>query len=147
MFDVSIPPILNEELQKRYSKIKPVVTRNGKLHLLREFTPEELGKQSYLWNIDEDIREEINGDCLEPLVGKDFVCLHKYEYHEFFIPTIKDVLAQIDEKLLPHVCAFEIIDSPKEKSADFRKDSFTSIIFSRGFHVSIVRLYRKKIDA
>lgn len=58
MFEVSIPKISDEEMKKRYEQIKPVITVNGKLHYLREFTFEELSGISYLWNRDEDVREE-----------------------------------------------------------------------------------------
>ena len=52
MFEVSIPKISDEEMKKRYEQIKPVITVNGKLHYLREFTFEELRGTSYLWNRD-----------------------------------------------------------------------------------------------
>ena len=143
MFKVSIPDISQEEVMKRYKKIKPVITKNGKLYRFREFSYDEIWGTSYLWNTDEDVREEVGKDELEVLEDKDFVCLHSYNYYGFFKPSIKEVLAQIEERDIPFVRAFEIIDYPITPS-DFYKDSFTSIAFSNGYHVSTVRLYGEK---
>lgn len=143
MFKVSIPRISDEEMMKRYEQIKPVITVNGKLHYFREFTLEELSGISYLWNSDEDVREEVGEDELEVLEGKDFVCLHGYGYYGLFKPSVGEVLSQINEYDIPLVKAFEIIESP-ETASDFHKDSFTSIAFDNGYHVSTVRLYRAK---
>lgn len=143
MFKMSIPKISKEEMKKRYEQIKPVITVNGKLHYLREFTIEELSGISYLWNCDEDVREEVKENELEVLEGRDFVCLHSYGYYGLFKPSIDEVLSQIKEYDIPLINAFEIIESPKT-AADFCKDSFTSIAFDNGYHVSTVRLYTKK---
>ncbi len=143
MFKVSIPNISKEEMMKRYEHIKPVITRNGKLYHLREFTPDEITGISYLWNADEDVREEVGEDELVVLEGRDFVCLHGYGYHGLFKPSVGEVLAQIKEYDVPFVRAFEIIESP-QTAEDFYKDSFTSIAFDNGYHVSTVRLYGEK---
>lgn len=143
MFNVSIPKISDEEMKERYEQIKPVITVDGKLHYLREFTFEELTGISYLWNCDEDVREEVGEGELEVLEGRDFVCLHGYGYYGFFKPSIGEVLSQIKEYDLPFVKAFEIIESP-ETAEDFHKSSFASIAFDNGYHVSTVRLYRAK---
>ncbi|MBR5227267.1 MAG: hypothetical protein IKV94_01340 [Clostridia bacterium] len=136
---MSIPKITKEELLNRYEHIKPVVTVNGKLYYLREFTPKELSNLSYIWNISEDIREEVGEKELEILADKNFVCLHSYGYYGLFKPSIAEVLSQIKDYDIPFVSAFEIIESPK-----ISKDSFSSIAFNNGYHVSTVRLYRKK---
>lgn len=144
MFEVSIPKISDKEMRKRYEHIKPVITVNGKLHYFREFTFEELSGISYLWNCNEDVRDEVGEDELEVLEGRDFVCLHGYGYPGFFKPSIGEVLSQIKEYDLPFVKAFEIIERP-ETASGFYKDSFTSIAFDNGYHVSTVRLYREKM--
>lgn len=143
MFKVSIPKISDEEMKERYEQIKPVITVDGKLHYLREFTFKELTGISYLYNRDKDVREEVGEGELEVLEGRDFVCLHGYGYYGFFKPSIGEVLSQIKERDIPFVKAFEIIESP-ETAEDFHKDSFTSIAFDNGYHVSTVRLYRAK---
>ena len=143
MFEVSIPIISDEELMKRYEHIKPVIKVDGKLHYFREFTLKELRGISYLWNRNEDVREEVGEDELEALEGRDFVCLHMYGYYGLFKPSVGEVLSQINEYDLPLVKAFEIIESP-ETAEDFYKDSFTSIAFENGYHVSTVRLYGAK---
>lgn len=143
MFEVSIPKISDEEMMKRYEQIKPVLTVNGKLHYFREYTLKELSNMSYLFNRNEDVREEVGKDELEVLEGKDFVCLHSWSYYGFFKPSIGEVLSQIKENDLPFVKAFEIIESP-QTAEDFHKDSFTSIAFDNGYHVFTVRLYGAK---
>ena len=143
MFNVSIPKISDEEMQKRYEHIKPVITVNGKLHYFREFTLKELSDISYLWDSNEDVREEVGENDLEILEGRDFVCLHAYGYPGFFKPSIGEVLSQIKERDVSLIKAFEIIESPKTAD-DFHKDSFTSIAFDNGYHVSTVRLYGEK---
>ncbi len=143
MFEVSIPKISDEEMMKRYKQIKPVITLNGKLHYFREYTLEELSDISYLWDYEEDVREEVGKDELEVLEGRDFVCLHSWNFYGFFKPSVGEVLAQIKEHDFPLVKAFEIIESP-QTADDFHKDSFTSIAFDNGYHVSTVRLYGAK---
>lgn len=140
MFNVSIPKISDEEMKKRYEHIKPVITVNGKLHYLRSYSLKELRGISYLWNGNEDMREEVRENELKILEGRDFICLHSYGYYGFFKPTIGEVLSQIKEDDIPLIKAFEIIESP-QTYADFHKDSFTSIAFKNGYHVSTVRVY------
>ena len=144
MFNVSIPTISDEELKKRYEQIKPVITVKGKLHYFRKFTFDELRSISYIWNLGEDVREEVGENKLEVLEDRDFVCLHDYGYPGLFKPSIAEVLSQIKEYDLPFVKAFEIIESPQTAN-DFYKDSFTSIAFDNGYHVSTVRLYGEKM--
>ena len=98
---------------------------------------------SYFFNRHEDVREEVGEDELEVLEGRDFVCLHSYGYYGLFKPSVGEVLSQIKEYDLPFIKAFEIIESP-QTAADFHKDSFTSIAFDNGYHVSTVRLYGEK---
>ena len=144
MFSMSIPQISDEEVMKRYEQIKPVITVNGKLYHFREFFLEEIRNNGYLWNRAKDIREEVTPDELEVIPGQYFVCLHTYAYYGLFKPTICEILSQIKESNLSFVRAFEIIDSPQTAN-DFFKDSFRSIALDNGFHVSVVRLYRKKL--
>lgn len=144
MFEVSIPKISDEEMMKRYEQIKPVITVNGKLHYFREYTLEELSNMSYFFNRHEDVREEVGEDELEVLEGRDFVCLHSYGYYGLFKPSVGEVLSQIKEYDLPIIKAFEIIEFPKTV-VDFHKDRFTSVAFNKGYHVSTVRLYGKKM--
>ena len=143
MFEVSIPRISDEEMMKRYEQIKPVIKVNGKLHYFREYTLKELSDTSYFFNRHEDVREEVGADELEVLEGKDFVCLHTWSYYGFFKPSVGEVLAQLKENDLPLIKAFELIEIP-QTADDFHKDSFTSIAFDNGYHVSTVRLYREK---
>ena len=143
MFKVSIPEISDEELLRRYQQIKPVINVDGKLHYLREYSFQELTNSSYLWNIDNDIRDKVGKNELEIMRGKNFPCLHTIGYCAFFKPTIREILAQIKESDIHLVKAFEIIEKPKS-IINIYKDKFILIAFDNGYHVSIVRLYEKK---
>ncbi len=140
MFKASIPEITDEELLKRYAKIKPVVTSEGKKYYLREFSLEELRNHSYLWDCSNDIRDEVPEGTLKEHKEYDFACLHTYGYHGLFKPSVAEVLSQIKDPECDFCKAFEIIEEP-ESAEDFYKDKLTSILFNNGFHVSTVRLY------
>ena len=143
MFKVSIPEISDEEMMKRYKHIKPVISINGKLHYFRDYSIEEITKDSFFFNRENDMREEVPKDKLQVWEGHDFICLHKYGYYGFFKPSVGEILAQIKENDIHVVKAFEIIESPQTAN-DFYKDSFSSIAFDNGYHVSTIRLYVAK---
>lgn len=140
MYNVSIPEITDEKLRERYKHIKPIVDIDGKKYLLRVYTEEQLRNMSYLWNMQTDKRKEIDINEYIALEEYDFECLHKYGYYMFFKPSIAEVLAQIPSDLSEIVDLFEIIDEPKT-AEDFCKNK---IVFDNGYHISKVRLYRKK---
>ena len=139
MPEMHISWIPKEEIVERYSRIKPVAKKDGKLYWLRPFDEGELFNISYLW--DDETEEQVQDGEIVPIPDKDFRCLHKYGYYGLFKPSVAEVLTQIDSKLLDTVVAFEIIDSP-ETAEDFYKDEFTSTAFNSGYHVSTVRLYK-----
>lgn len=141
MADLHIPEITDVRLKQLYSRIKPVMKKagSGELYWLREFSDDELRHVAYTWGDNFDRR--VPDGTIAPIKGKDFRCLHRYGFQGFFKPSIAEVLAQIDPRLLGVVVAFEIIKSPSTE-ADLRKDPFTSAAFNEGFHVSTVRLYK-----
>lgn len=141
MYKVSIPKISKEELLARYQRIKPIVDIDGIKYFIREFKEDELRKISYLWNKDEDKREVVDMDQYVQ-TGEDFECIHAYGYYALFKPSIEEVLAQIPKSYIDYVDAFEIIDYPRT-SKDFNKNR---IVFDNGFHISTVRLYRKRTE-
>ena len=134
MYIVQIPKLTDEELLKRYAKIRPIVSCGGKKYFLREFSLEELKRRVYIGNISEDKAEEVNMKEYES-INADFECLHKYGYHGFFNPFIAEVLCQIKDIDVGIVDAFEIIEL-----TDFNKNKNA---FDQGYHSSIVRLYCK----
>lgn len=140
MFEVSIPEISDEEMLKRYQKIKPVVTVDGKLYYLRDFTLDEIRGISYLWEIEKNLGKEVGENELDVWENHDFSCIHGYGYYGFFKPSIGEVLSQIEEFEVPFIKAFEIIRSP-QTAEDFYENSLTHIILDKGYHVSTVRLY------
>ena len=139
MSEMHISWIPREEIVERYSRIKPVAKKDGKLYWLRSFGEEELFDISYLW--DDETKKQVQDGEIVPIPDKDFRCLHKYGYYGLFKPSVAEVLTQIDSELLDTVVAFEIIDSP-ETAEDFYRDEFTSTAFNSGYHVSTVRLYK-----
>jgi len=140
MYKVSIPKITDEELRKRYERIKPIVEIDGEKYFLRTFTEEELRTKSYIWNMYEDKREKVNIDEYAALEEHDFECIHRYGYYALFKPSIAEVLAQIPDDLARLVNLFEIIDEPKTEE-DFSKNK---IVFDNGYHISKVRLFVKR---
>lgn len=145
MNNVSIPKMSSEELQRRYKIIKPIVSIDGKRYWLKDFSIFEIAYTSYLWNLDKTmISKEVEKDELEELKGRDFLCLHTSCYLKFFRPTIGEVLSQIsDEDMEENIVAFEIIDSSKQ-TLDTCKDELVKYAFEQGYHVSKVRLYKRK---
>ena len=113
------------------------------MYHLREYTLEELKTLSYPCSFCEDVQKEVDKDELEVWEGKDFVCLHKYGHSAIFRPKISEVLSQIRPYDLLTVKAFEIIETPNSTN-NIYKNSFTSIAFDNGYHVSTVRLYIAK---
>lgn len=122
MPDISIPEITDEELQKRYESIKPVVMVKGNWYYLRK---------------------QIDEDELEEWKGKDFRYLHTFGHPLLFKPSIAEVLAQIKECDIPKVKAFEIIEYPHNIS-NVEQDSFSLVALKAGYYVSVVRLYKEK---
>ncbi len=139
MSEMHISWISREEIIERYSRIKPVAKKDGKLYWLRSFGEEELFNISYLWN--DKTEKQVQDGEIVPIPDNDFRCLHEYGYPGLFKPSVAEVLTQIDSEILDTVVAFEIIDSP-ETAEDFYRDEFTSIAFNSGYHVSTVRLYK-----
>lgn len=137
--DLHIPWLRTEEIVERYSRIKPVVKKKGKLYWLRKFNEEELFCTSFLWK--DETKKPVRAGELVPIPESEFKCLHKYGFYGFFKPTVAEVLTQISSDVVDSVAAFEIIDYPEQMS-DFYKDEFTTEAFESGFQVSVVRLYK-----
>ena len=101
MEKLSIPPITDVELMRRYLKIKPIAEVAEVKYWLRDYSLEELRKLAYLWNIVPDKREPV-GEALSNHTKYEFQCLHTFGYHGIFKPSIAEVLAQIPEDVLEH---------------------------------------------
>ena len=140
MYNVSIPDISDEELLRRYQKIKPIVEVGGVKYFLREFSKKELKNQSYINEVEKDIVKKVNMRLFVPCIGQDFECIHKYGHPMFFKPSIAEVLAQIPEGQVDFVDAFEIIEFPQVDNELIRN----KIVFDNGYHISMVRLYTSR---
>ena len=138
MKQLSIPQITDEELMRRYLKIKPIAEVGNGKYWLKNYSIDEMRNKSYFWHLFEDKREPV-GEALYCHDYHEFECLHSFGYHGLFKPSVAEVLAQIPEDCLKHftIDAFEIIGRPTS-SGDlnmYRK------ALEQGFHVSVVRLY------
>lgn len=140
MYNVSIPDISDEELLRRYQKIKPIVEVECVKYFLREFSKEELKNQSYINEAEKDIVKKVNMRLFVPCTGQDFECIHKYGHPMFFKPSIAEVLAQIPDGQVDFVDAFEIIEFPQVDNELIRN----KIVFDNGYHISMVRLYTSR---
>ncbi len=140
MYNVSIPDISDEELLRRYQKIKPIVEVGGVKYFLREFSKKELKNQSYINEVEKDIVKKVNMRLFVPCIGQDFECIHKYGHPMFFKPSIAEVLAQIPEGQVDFVDAFEIIEFPQVDNELI----INKIVFDNGYHISMVRLYTSR---
>lgn len=138
MKELSIPVISDEELMRRYLKIKPVTNVNGKKYWLRNYSIDEMRNASFLPKRIADISTPV-GEALSNHTHYDFHCLHTFGYPGFFKPSVAEVLAQIPQDVYEQyvIDAFEIIDIPT--SVDDLNKFWNAT--KQGFHVSVVRLY------
>lgn len=149
MFNVSIPEISDEELLRRYAKIKPVIRDEAdQLWWVKDYkTASELRYESYRFGRFANVAAAAVGvDDLYVIMGGDFACLHTYGYYGLFKPTIAEVLAQIDPYVIEHrweqLAAFEIIEGPKTWK-DMVGTPLREIFFNLHYQISTVRLYTK----
>lgn len=108
--NIVLPDITNEELKKRYEKIKPLVNIDNKFYLLRNFSIFELSNESYMWCLDKNIIKCVDQKKIEE-VGK-FACYHIYGFYGLFNPTVKEILSQMPDDLLQKANAFYLSDCP-----------------------------------
>ena len=143
MKELSIPVISDEELMRRYLKIKPVTDAHGKKYWLRNYSIDEMRNTSFFCRRITDISTAV-GEALSNHTYYDFQCLHTFGYHGFFKPSVAEVLAQIPQDIYEQyvIDAFELIDIPT--SVDYL-NKFKNAT-KQGFHVSIVRLYIRAIS-
>lgn len=142
MFKVTIPTISDEELLRRYERIRPIChLDDGRISGFRNYTLEELRHRAYTWDFDDVINGPIyEYDELAPTIYSDFGCLFTYGHPGLFKPTVAEVLAQIDMSLYSFSAAFEIIDRPQTVD-DFYRTPLHKVVFEAGYHVATVRLY------
>ena len=133
---IEIPRIDDERLVELYRILKPIVSVDEIRYLLKEFTLEQLRKQSYIWNRNENKTEMVDPDKLEFV--EDFLCLHTCGYYGLFKPSIAEVLSQAPEKTISDANTFEIIEAPETFEDVYRY----SKVIDHGYHLSKVRSYK-----
>ena len=80
MKQLSIPQISDEELMRRYLKIKPIAEVGNGKYWLKNYSIDEMRNTSYFWNLFAD-RRELVGEALSCHDHHDFQCLHTFGYH------------------------------------------------------------------
>lgn len=123
-----IPPISDEELNRRAACIKPLVRQGDVLHTI---TQPCLRTIAFTWS------PAFTGEA--PAVRKvaTLTTYHTYSYYGFFKPTIAEVLAQIPAELVEQVDAFELIGPEGVDDLNNHKQAL-----NEGYHVAQAVLYR-----
>lgn len=135
---IEIPKITDEELLKRYTDLKPLITIEKIPYLIRDFSLEELKTLSYIFNKEDNKTERISRDNLEAI--EDFLCLNSYKYKNLFFPKISEILAQVPIELERKDHLFEIVEQPITNEDFYKYDE----LLEEGYHLSKVRVYRKR---
>ena len=134
--NLEIPKLSDKELLELYKRIKPIVSLGEIKYLLRNYSINEIKRNSYIWSINKDVRESIDNNKLEQV--DDFYCLHTWAFYGLFKPTIGEVLSQIPSNLIDKTNTFEIVEYP-ETIKDIHK---YNNIYNSGYHLSKVRTYK-----
>lgn len=101
-----IPTLSDEELVRRYARIKPLVMFKAQLYGVKDH---DWRTVSYNW-IHAEPRTP--ADVVENLRYVDEITTyHTYAYYGIFRPTVAEVLAQIPDHMLSAVVAFYITDA------------------------------------
>ena len=138
---LTVPKLEDEELLRRYKKVKPVVEYNGKKYFIREYSLEELKARSFIWFLDEDLEDRIKEE-LVPIAYADIHCLHDSSQITFR-PTVEEVISQIPRQTLSKADAFEIIATP-DNTGKKPLSGFEAIARASGYMLSVVRFYTLK---
>lgn len=128
-----VPEISEGKLLKLYEKIKPIVSKEDRHFIIKEFVLNEIENNLY----ESTKLEEINFSDYE-LIG-EFDCFHQVGVKGYFKPTIKEVLSQIPITLIKSSNAFSIASAPKiVRDIDLRETHAPS------YFKTTVNLYKRK---
>ena len=135
---IYIPKIKDEELLRKYDKIKPIIKIDNIYYKLRKYNLEQLKNYSYIidrFQTKEDIIKEENISVID-----EFSCYHVYGYYGLFQPKVYEVLSQHPEKHLNDSNAFYIYDAPRSKEElENQKD-----IINNGYYKTKVKILNIK---
>lgn len=130
---IILPYLTDEELLAIYRRIKLIVLFKEIYYYLKRYNVSMMRNQSYLWNLDKDIRGQVDMTGAETIV--EFPCYHTYGYVGFFKPSIAEVLQQFPDDVLNDANVF-YMTSPPETTFDL---NMQSKIVNAGCHQSIVK--------
>jgi len=127
-----IPEISDDLCIEFTKKIQPVFDFPGKgLCYIRHDYPKGV---SFAWN-PKPARLARDVEHL-----RDIETYHSYTYFEFFMPSLREVIAQIPEDIRDQVIAFEFVGRAKPVGDVIRdRDAIYT-----GYHLAVTRLYCKK---
>lgn len=110
---IILPHLTDDELLARYKRIKPIVSYQGLYYYLKRYNAAMLRNQSYIWNIEKDIREQVDMTDVKTL--DEFPCYHTYGWYGFFKPSIAEVLQQFPDDVLEEANAFYMTSTPENE--------------------------------
>ena len=123
----SVPEISDDRLAELSAQIKPVITRDGALHYIKDVDPRKI---AFTW--DPKITEEAT-DLVR--VGS-LPTIHACGYYGFFKPSVAEVLAQIDLDGTEGVVAFETLSEGL---------TVANILHGGDHHVTTTLLYGRSL--
>ena len=135
---IILPHITDDELLERYKNIKPIVSYEQAYYYLKKFNVDKMRNQSYIWNLEKDIRDLVDMTSAETIA--EFTCYHTYGYPGLFKPSIAEVLQQFPDDILEESNAFYISSYP-ETANDL---NLQSEILNAGCHQSTVKELKLK---
>ena len=130
---IILPHLTDDELLARYRRIKPIVSYQMLYYYLKRYNAKMMREESYIWNIEKDIRKQVDMTGVKTLA--EFPCYHTYGYYGCFKPSIAEVLQQFPDELLEEANAFYMTSMP-EDVYDLR---LQSEIVNAGCHRSTVK--------
>ena len=130
---IILPKITDEELLKRYTRIKPIVLYKEMYYYLKKYNIYQIRNYDYLWDLRKNIRKKVDMNNSE-VIG-EFPCFHTFGYVGMFKPSIAEVLSQFPDELIKEANAFYLSEYPQ----NINDLNMQSEIISAGCHKSTVK--------
>lgn len=135
---IILPHLTDDELLARYRRIKPIVFYQELYYYLKRYNAKMMRNQSYIWNIERDIRTQ--ADMSDAITLAEFPCYHTYGWYGIFKPSIAEVLQQFPDEVLEEANAFYMTSTPNnEYDLGLQQE-----IVNAGCHSSTVKALKLK---
>lgn len=135
---IYIPKITDEELLRKYDKIKPIIKIDDVYYRLRKYNLDQLKNYSFIidrYQTKDDIIDEENISIID-----EFSCYHEYGYYGLYQPKVYEVLSQFPVKYLNKANAFYIYDSPRSNEELERQKN----IINNGYYKTKIKILNIK---